>query len=53
LPENRVLRRTFRTKVNEVRRIWKKKLHSEELHEVLDFRHGGVEIFDLLTSHET
>jgi hypothetical protein len=47
-----VLRRTFGTEVKEETGEWKK-LHSEELHEVLGFRHGHVEIFDLLACYAT
>ena len=52
MPENRVLRRTFGTKVKGVKGEWEK-LHSEEFHEVLGFRHGGVEIFYLLACYAT
>jgi len=47
-----VLGRTFGTKVKEVRGEWKKKKNAiEELHRFLGFRHGGVDIFDLLTCY--
>jgi hypothetical protein len=48
MPENRVLRSTFGTTVKEVTVEWRK-LHSEELHEDLGFRHSGIEMFDLRT----
>jgi len=47
-----VLRRTFGTTVKEETGEWKN-MHNEQLHEVLGFRHGGVEIFDLLTCYAT